>query len=69
MTINLLTDLTRLARVAANTLGQSATPETMQQVWGVISEGEKVLAELKSEADKPLPVTPEVVQPGDASAP
>jgi hypothetical protein len=41
MNHNLLTDLVRIARVGANALGQTASPETMQQVWAVIAEGEK----------------------------
>jgi hypothetical protein len=68
MNTNLLTDLTRIARVGANALGQSSAPATMQQVWGVLAEAEKLLAE-QIEADKALPIVPEVLQSSDASAP
>lgn len=51
-----LTDLIRLARIGANTLGQTAQPQTMAQVWTIIGLAESDLA---------LPETP-VEQPAAA---
>ena len=65
MNINLLTDLIRLARLGANTLGQSAVPETMKQVWNVIGEAEKIAAE---ETQKALSASENAIQKDDASA-
>ena len=67
MNTNLITDLTRIARAGANALGQSSSPGVMVQVWNVIAEAEKILAD-KIEADKALPIVPEVLQPSDPSA-
>lgn len=55
MNHNLLTDLVRIARVGANALGQTASPETMQQVWGVIAEGEKQVTASAEQAAPELP--------------
>lgn len=65
MNISLLTDLIRLARLGANALGQSANPETMKQVWAVISEAEKIAAE---ENQKALSASGNALQKDDASA-
>jgi hypothetical protein len=65
MNINLLTDLTRLARLGANALGQSAGPETMKQVWTVIGEAEKIA---EDERQKALYASENAVKTDDASA-
>lgn len=65
MNINLLADLIRLARVGANTLGQNASPATMEVAWHVIGEAEKAVEEenKKALAEKEKEVKPEDAQP------
>ena len=65
MNINLLADLSRLARLGANALGQSAGSETMKQVWTVIGEAEKITSE---ESQKALSASGNALQKDDASA-
>ena len=54
MTKSLLADLIKLARVGANTLGQTAHPQTMVQVWTVIGQAETELAQPEPVLEQPL---------------
>lgn len=63
MNKDLIINLTKLARVGANALGASQSPQSMIDVWSVINEAEKLL-------QAPLPSTESVAQlQSDASAP
>jgi hypothetical protein len=63
MNKDLLINLIKLSRVGANSLGASQSPQSMIDVWSVISEAEKLL-------QPPLPSTESVAQSqSDASAP
>lgn len=63
MNTNSLLELGRLARVGANSLGQSATPETMQKVWSIIGEAEAEISRLQA-----LPAAEIAVKPEEAPA-